>query len=335
MFHEAAQAAESVRAQLERNRIGMRDLGAKLRELRPRAVVTCARGSSDHAATFAKYVIETRVGLITASAAPSIASIYGARQDMRECLFIAISQSGRSPDLLAATEAAKDGGAFVVALVNDESSPLASMANLALGLAAGEERSVAATKSFIASLAALVHLTAEWTLDHALSVALARAPDDLERAWSLDWSTALEVLKPATNLYVIGRGVGLGVAQEAALKCKETCGLHAEGFSSAEVRHGPQALLQDDFPALVFSQDDEARAGIETLARDLVARGVEVMIAGATVPGARALPSVATHPLVEPLLLAQSFYRLANALAIARGRDPDRPPNLRKVTETT
>ena len=335
MFHEAAQAAESVRAQLERNRIGMRDLGAKLRELRPRAVVTCARGSSDHAATFAKYVIETRVGLITASAAPSIASIYGARQDMRECLFIAISQSGRSPDLLAATEAAKDGGAIVVALVNDESSPLASMANFALGLAAGEERSVAATKSFIASLAALVHLTAEWTLDHALSVALARAPDDLERAWSLDWSTALEVLKPATNLYVIGRGVGLGVAQEAALKCKETCGLHAEGFSSAEVRHGPQALLQDDFPALVFSQDDEARAGIETLARDLVARGVEVMIAGATVPGARALPSVATHPLVEPLLLAQSFYRLANALAIARGRDPDRPPNLRKVTETT
>ncbi len=335
MFHEAAQAAESVRAQLERNRIGMRDLGAKLRELRPRAVVTCARGSSDHAATFAKYVIETRVGLITASAAPSIASIYGARQDMRECLFIAISQSGRSPDLLAATEAAKDGGAIVVALVNDESSPLASMANFALGLAAGEERSVAATKSFIASLAALVHLTAEWTGDQALSVALARAPDDLERAWSLDWSTALEVLKPATNLYVIGRGVGLGVAQEAALKCKETCGLHAEGFSSAEVRHGPQALLQDDFPALVFSQDDEARAGIETLARDLVARGVEVMIAGGTVPGTRVLPSVATHPLVEPLLLAQSFYRLANALAIARGRDPDRPPNLRKVTETT
>ena len=335
MFREAAQAAAGVRAQLERNRVGMRDLGAKLRASRPRAVVTCARGSSDHAATFAKYVIETRVGLITASAAPSIASIYGARQDMRDCLFIAISQSGRSPDLLAATEAAKDGGAFVLALVNDEISPLATVADCALGLAAGEERGVAATKSFIASLAALVHLTAEWTGDKALGEALARAPDDLERAWSLDWGGALEVLKPATNLYVIGRGVGLGVAQEAALKCKETCGLHAEGFSSAEVRHGPQALLQDDFPALVFSQDDQARAGIEALARDLVARGVEVMLAGATVPGARTLPSIATHPLVEPLLLAQSFYRLANALAVARGRDPDRPPNLRKVTETT
>jgi len=335
MFREAGEAAASVRAQLSRNRGAMGDLGANLREMRPRAVITCARGSSDHAATFAKYVIETRVGLITASAAPSIASIYGARQDMRECLFIAISQSGRSPDLLAATEAAKESGAFVVALVNDEGSPLASIADRALGLAAGEELSVAATKSFIASLAALVHLTAEWTGDKALGEALARAPDDLERAWSLDWSGALELLEPATNLYVIGRGVGLGVAQEAALKCKETCGLHAEGFSSAEVRHGPQALLQDDFPALVFSQDDEARAGIETLAADLVARGVDVMLAGANVAGARALPSIATHPLVEPLLLAQSFYRLANALAIARGRDPDRPPNLRKVTETT
>jgi glucosamine--fructose-6-phosphate aminotransferase (isomerizing) len=335
MFREAGEAAAGVRAQLTRNHAAMGELGAKLREMRPRAVVTCARGSSDHAATFAKYVIETRVGLITASAAPSIASIYGARQDMRECLFIAISQSGRSPDLLAATEAAKEGGAFVVALVNDEASPLASAADCALGLCAGEELSVAATKSFIASLAAVVHLTAEWTRDRGLREALARAPDDLEHAWSLDWSGALDVLKPATNLYVIGRGMGLGVAQEAALKCKETCGLHAEGFSSAEVRHGPQALLQDDFPALVFCQDDQARPGIEALAGDLVARGVEVMLAGAAVAGARALPAIATHPLVQPMLLAQSFYRLANALALARGRDPDRPPNLRKVTETT
>ena len=335
MFQEASQAAAAVRAQLARNREPMRALAAKLHARRPRAVVTCARGSSDHAATFAKYLFETRVGLLTASAAPSIASIYGARQDLRECLFIAISQSGRSPDLLAATAAARAGGAFIVAFVNDESSPLAAAADCSLALCAGEEKSVAATKSFIASLAGLVHLAAEWTGDAAIGAALARAPDDLERAWSLDWGGALDVLKPASNLYVIGRGMGLGIAQEAALKCKETCGLHAEGFSSAEVRHGPQALLQDDFPALIFCQDDEARAGIEALAADLVARGVEVMLAGAAVRGARALASIVTHPLVEPLLLAQSFYRLANALAIARGRDPDRPPNLRKVTETT
>jgi glucosamine--fructose-6-phosphate aminotransferase (isomerizing) len=297
--------------------------------------VTCARGSSDHAATFAKYLFETRAGVLTASAAPSIASVYGARQDLRDCLFIAISQSGRSPDLLATVESAKEAGALTVALVNDESSPLASLVDFALPLCAGEEQSVAATKSYIASLAALVHLAAEWTGDESLSRALAGAPADLDRAWQLEWPQSLEILRPASHLFVIGRGVGLGIAQEAALKCKETCGLHAESFSAAEVRHGPQALLHGGFPALVFAQDDETRSGIEDLARDLVARGVDVMLAGADVEGAIALPVVRSHPVIEPLLVAESFYRLANALAIARGCDPDRPPHLRKITETT
>jgi glucosamine--fructose-6-phosphate aminotransferase (isomerizing) len=335
MFREAAQAGSAVRAQLDRNREPARKLGARLREFAPRAVVTCARGSSDHAATYAKYLFETRAGILTASAAPSIASVYGARQDLRECLFVAISQSGRSPDLLSTAQAAKEAGALVVALVNDESSPLAALADHAWPLCAGEERSVAATKSYIASLAALAHLAAEWTGDAEIQAALERAPDDLERAWNLQWPAALETLSGAKNLFVIGRGLGLGVTQEIALKCKETCGLHAESFSSAEVRHGPQALLQADFPALLVSQDDESRAGIEALATDLVARGVRVMIAGGAVPGAASLPSIATHPVIEPLLLAESFYRLCPVLAIARGHDPDRPPHLSKVTETT
>ena len=335
MYREAAQAGEVVRAQLERNRERARALGARLRDKAPRAVVTCARGSSDHAATFAKYLFETRAGVLTASAAPSIASVYGARQDLRDCLFVVISQSGRSPDLLATTQAAQDAGAHTVALVNDEESPLAQMADDALPLCAGDEQSVAATKSYLASLAALVHLAAEWTRDHPLLQALECLPGDLERAWGLHWGAALEVLRPAAHLYVIARGVGLGVAQEAALKCKETCGLHAESFSSAEVRHGPQALLQENFPALVFAQDDETREGIERLGADLVARGVDVLAAGARVPGAKVLETIASHPVVEPILIAQSFYKLANALAVARGFDPDHPPHLRKVTETT
>jgi glucosamine--fructose-6-phosphate aminotransferase (isomerizing) len=335
MFREAGEAPAAVRAQLERNRAAVRDLGAKLRAMRPRAVVTCARGSSDHAATYAKYLFETRVGVLVASAAPSISSVYGARQDLRDCLFIAISQSGRSPDLISALEAAQHAGALTVALVNDEGSPLAACADHAIPLCAGEEKSVAATKSYIASLAALAHLTAQWAGDAAISDALARAPDDLERAWQLDWQPAVEMLRAANHLYVIGRGVGLGVAQEAALKCKETCGLHAESFSSAEVRHGPQALLTAKFPALVFAQDDETRAGIEALARDLLARGVDVLLAGAGAHGAVTLPTVASSPAIGPILVAQSFYRMANALAIARGFDPDRPPHLKKITETT
>ena len=335
MFREAGEAGNAVRTQLERNRVRAHSLGARLRASPPRAVVTCARGSSDHAATFAKYLFETRAGVLTASAAPSIASVYGARQDLRECLFIAISQSGRSPDLIATTQAAREAGALVVALVNDEESPLAALAEHCLPLCAGAEQSVAATKSYIASLAALVHVTAEWTRDGPMQQALECAPGDLERAWELDWSAALETLRPASHLYVIARGVGLGVAQEAALKCKETCGLHAESFSAAEVRHGPQALLHGNFPALLFAQDDETREGIEKLGTDLVARGVDVLAAGARVPGAVELATLESHPVIQPLLVAQSFYRLANALAIARGCDPDRPPHLRKVTETT
>ena len=335
MFREAAEAGAVVRAQLERNREGARVLGARLRAAPPRAVVTVARGSSDHAATYAKYLFETRAGVLVASAAPSISSVYGARQDLRDCLFIAISQSGRSPDLLSTLEAAKKAGALTVALVNAEDSPLAASADHALPLCAGEEQSVAATKSYIASLAALAHLTAEWTGDAGISKALERAPADLERAWALDWQPAIDTLRTAHHLYVIGRGVGLGIAQEAALKCKETCGLHAESFSAAEVRHGPQALLTEKFPALLFAQDDETREGIEALARDLVARGVDVLLAGASADGAIALPTIESHPVIEPILVAQSFYRMANALAVARGCDPDRPPHLNKITETT
>ncbi|HUP28615.1 MAG TPA: SIS domain-containing protein [Usitatibacter sp.] len=334
MFREAAQAPGIVRAQISRNQNTMPALGAWLRGIAPRVVVTAARGSSDHAATFAKYVLETRMGLLTSSAAPSVSSIYGSRQDLRDCLFLAISQSGRSPDLLSAAEAAGAAGAAVIAVVNDDTSPLAALADHVVRLCAGAEESVAATKSYLASLAALLHLCAEWSADAKLLAALRTAPQRMEDAWLQDWTEAVALLQPATHLYVIARGVGLAVAQEAALKCKETCGLHAEAFSAAEVKHGPQALLGERFPALVLVQDDESRAGTEELALELVARGVPVMIAGAAVPGAVVLPTVEADAAIAPLLLAQSFYRMANALAIARGFDPDNPPHLRKVTET-
>ena len=334
MFREAAEAADAVRIQFESNQARALELGNTLRSLAPRAVVTCARGSSDHAATFAKYLIETRLGVLTSSASPSVSSVYGVKQDLRECLFLAISQSGRSPDLIAAARAARTAGATVVALVNSDATPLAEVADYLLPLCAGPEQSVAATKSYIASLAAIVHLVAAWTDDKILLDALTSAPALLARAWQLDWGAALPTLRDTSHLYVIGRGVGLGIAQEAALKCKETSGLHAEAFSGAEVRHGPQALLQANFPALLFTQDDETRLDLEALARELIARDVKVMIAGSPVASATVLPTIAAHPVIQPLLLAQSFYKLANALAVARGCDPDRPPHLRKVTET-
>ncbi len=334
MFREAAQAANAVRRQLIANSERLERLGERLRQLAPRAVVTGARGSSDHAATFAKYLIETRLGILTSSAAPSVSSVYAATTDLAGTVFIAISQSGASPDLLSAVRAAKAGGALVVALVNAESSPLAQIADHAIPLCAGIEKSVAATKSYIASLAAIIHLVACWARDPELSAALTHAPTLLDRAWSLDWTPVVNRLKFATDLYVIGRGLGLGIAQEAALKFKETCGLHAEAISSAEVRHGPMALVRAGFPVLIFAQDDETRGGVEALATELAARRADVMLAGSKVSRAMILPTEPAHAVIEPILIVQSFYRMVNALALARGHNPDQPPYLNKITET-
>jgi len=334
MFNEAAAAPEVVRQQIEANSERLLRLGERLRELNPRAVVTCARGSSDNAATFARYLIETRLNVLTSSAAPSVSSVYQAAPNLAGTLFLAISQSGASPDLLAAVRAARAAGALVVALVNAEASALAHIADFTIPLCAGIERSVAATKSYIASLSAIIQLVGCWATDGgALLEALAAAPALLERAWQLDWTCAVTYLRSVTDLYVIGRGLGLGSAQEAALKLKETCGLHAEAISSAEVRHGPMALVRAGFPVLVFTQRDETRSGVEALATELAARA-DVMIAGSSVPGALILPAEAADPVLEPMLITQSFYRMANALSLARGLDPDQPPHLQKVTET-
>jgi len=334
MFLEAGQASEAVAAQLTANAGAAARIAQRLRQAPPRAVVTCARGSSDHAATYGKYLFETRAGVITASAALSASSVYAASPRLEGVLFLALSQSGQSPDLLSAVEAAKAAGAFTVAVVNDTASPLAGLADEVLPLHAGPELSVAATKSYIATLSAIAQLTAAWTQDAALTAALDALPATLAEAWTLDWTPAVERLKLARDLYVLGRGVGFGVAQEAALKFKETCGLHAEAFSAAEVLHGPMALVKPGFPALVFAQNDATRASVEAMAAGLGGRGAQVLLAGAGVTGQGALPGVAGHPLLEPIALIQSFYRMVNALAAARGYDPDSPPHLNKVTET-
>ncbi len=337
MYREAAQAAAVAASQWIANAEAVAQVVARLRAQPPRAVVTCARGSSDHAATYAKYLIETRLGLPTASAAPSISSLYASPQALEGMLYLAISQSGKSPDLLAAVRAAKAAGAFTLALVNVEDSPLAETADAVLPLHAGRELSVAATKSYIGALIAIVQLVGAWSGDAGLSEALESLPLLLSEAWRLDWSAARSSLAGASSLYVIGRGVGFGVAQEAALKLKETCGLHAEAFSAAEVLHGPMALVKPGFPVIVFAQNDETHAGVLDMAGRLAERGAKVWLAGAagSLPtGVERLPTLAAHPALQPILLIQSFYALVASVSLARGYDPDCPPNLKKVTET-
>jgi glucosamine--fructose-6-phosphate aminotransferase (isomerizing) len=338
MHEEAGQSARVVRRQLKANQAVMEELGLLLRRMRPLAVVTIGRGSSDHAATFAQYLFETRLGVVTSSGAPSVSSLYNAAPDMGGMVCLAISQSGKSPDLLAAVERAKACGAFVIALVNDAASPLAELADRVAPLHAGRELSVAATKSYIGSLSAIVHLAAAWAEDQALLDALHGLPDLLEQAWALDWSAGLEALRDVASLYTVGRGVGFGAALEIALKFKETCGLHAEAFSAAEVRHGPMALVGEGFPVLALAQNDQSRPGVDSLVEDFVARGARVLLArggnGPELAGVERLPSLDAHPVLEPILYVQSAYRMLNALSLARGFDPDRPPFLNKITET-
>ncbi len=189
---------------------------------------------------------------------------------------------------------------------------------------------MAATKSYLASLAALLQLAAYWKQDSSLRAALDLLPDALREAWQCDWSAVTEGLVEATNLFVLGRGLGLGAAQEAALKFKETCSLHAEAYSSAEVKHGPMALVGRGFPCWPSRSPMKPAPAPARWSR-IFCPGR----AGVAGRGRRRLPvAAAPHPLCAPLLTVQSFYRAINALALRRGFNPDLPPHLNKVTET-
>lgn len=334
LAREASQAAAAARHQIARCADGFAELGERLRRRPPRFVATCARGSSDHAASYGKYLIETELGRAVASVGPSIASVYGHTLELADTLFVVVSQSGKSPDLLRLTEAARRSGALVVGFINDERAPLGALCDVVLPLCAGTETSVAATKSYLLSCLAFLQLVAHWSRDPAQCDAVAELPAALEAASRLDWWPALAPLVEATSLYAIGRGTGLGAALEIALKLKETCRLHAEAFSAAEVLHGPLALVGRGFPVLAVGQEDDSAASTRSAVARLVELGARVC-STLEVPGAEPLPVLAHVPAaIAPLCQVQSFYMAVHRLAVARHLDPDAPAHLRKVTET-
>lgn len=334
MRAEIEEIPDAVRRLLDRSGAAIRIAGRRLAALDPPVVVTVARGSSDHAATYFTYAAELTTGRPVASLGPSVVSVYGARLRLSGAAALAISQSGRSPDIVALLSAARDGGALTIALVNAEGAPLSALADHPIALAAGPEWSVAATKSFVAAVVAGLALVAAWGADAALEAALAALPDQLEAALAADWSAAVAPAAAAASLFTLGRGPGFAVAAEAALKFKETSQVHAEAYSGAEVLHGPVSLVGSGFPVLAFLPDDAARKGLAGVLARIAADGAAVFVAGECAVGTR-LPSVATgHPLTEPLAMLVSFYAFVEALARARGLDPDAPRGLRKVTET-
>jgi len=295
-------------------------------------VVLVARGTSDHVAIYARYLLEARCALSASLAAPSLYTTYRPPVDLARALVLGVSQSGQTPEIVAALEFAAGRGALIAALTNDAGSPLALAVEHALVTAAGEERSVAATKTFTTALAAIAELArALGAID--LAGGLRSLPAALEAAAALPdrlVQSAAEALLRAEAAVCVSRGYAYATALEAALKLKEVAGLWAEGFSAADLRHGPRAAALG-LPALVFHAGGPLAGDVDGLERELADAGSPVVSIG---PG-RALP--AAEGLCEelaPIALIVPAQLVAERLAVLRGRDPDRPPGLTKVTRT-
>jgi glucosamine--fructose-6-phosphate aminotransferase (isomerizing) len=335
MLAEALQAPAAVARLLDSDREAAEQLGRRLRAQPPQNLLTVARGSSDHAAHAMAYLVMARLGRLVTSLPMSVVTLYQSQLRCEGLLALAFSQSGQSPDLVAPMQSLRGGGAGTVAFVNDAASPLAQASEWVFPLHAGPEASVAATKSYIAQLVAGARFVAQWQGDGALLDGLQRLPDALQAAAQLRWDAAVDALQAADRLFVIGRGTGLAIAMEAALKFKEVCGIQAEAFSGAEVKHGPMALVEEGYPLLVFAPRGPAQPGLLALAEDMRRRGARVLLAappgteGAELP----LQPAAVEDL-DPVTAIQSFYPMVEALARARGLDPDKPRHLAKVTRT-
>ena len=337
MLEETRSAPARVADMLAKDSDAYAALAAELRLREPGFVVTVARGSSDHAALYLASLVGILAGRVTASLPPSLVTRFQATLSFQGAFVVSLSQSGASPDIVRTLEAARAGGAITAAIVNQPDSPLARAAAHPLAQHAGPERSVAATKSVIATLVASARLVASWCDDRDLLAALSRLPERLEAALACDWSPALPVLEHAQSLYVVGRGPGLGIAAESALKLKETSGLLAEALSAAEIQHGPKAVIGPGFPVLAYGLADPGGEDARAFAADLAAVGAQVMVASSSPAGSDALHlplPEPLHPLLDPIVALLAFYPLAEALARRRGRDPDRPPGLLKVTRT-
>ncbi|WP_108462343.1 SIS domain-containing protein [Devosia naphthalenivorans] len=308
---------------------------AALRERDPTVIATIARGSSDHACSYLKYAAELTLGLPVASIGPSIASIYGKDLKLGRAASISISQSGKSPDIVGMTQSARRAGALAIAITNTEGSPLDEAADFTIPLHAGLEQSVAATKTFATSIVAGLALISRWSGDTALNQAIAGLPESLDKAVACDWSPMIGSLDGQNALYVLGRGPGFAIANEAALKFKETCGIQGEAYSAAEVMHGPVSIVTPGYPVLGLAARDAAESSVADMAHKLAGQGALAFVTSDRPGAATQLPFAATgHPLTDPLALIVTFYGFVEALARHRGLNPDTPPMLKKVTET-
>jgi glucosamine--fructose-6-phosphate aminotransferase (isomerizing) len=335
MLKEALSAASVVEDQRRDADERLAALADRLRERPPTLALTVARGSSDHAASYFAYLVMRRLGVPVVSLPMSLVTLHNAPLAVAGQLAVGVSQSGQSPDLVDTMAALGAAGAQTVAFVNHTDSPLAATCEWVIPLCAGLEQSVAATKSYIAALAAVARLVAHWQRDARLLEALAMLPERLTTAASSSGTAAIEALVPAERTMMVGRGLGFAVALEAALKLKETCAIQAEAFSGAEIRHGPMALIEAGYPLLVFALRGPEQKGLVELATYFRRRDARVVLAAPADIAERDITlAVADDEVLDPILAIQTFYVIAAKVAEMRGLNPDVPRHLSKVTRT-
>ena len=335
---EAAQIPALLARQAQQLPGQLEELVARLDRLAPTLIATIARGSSDNAAAYAGYVAALNLGLPTASLPPSVASVYGRPLRLERTVALAISQSGASPDLVLTARAARAGGAFTLGLINEPGSDLGREVDFEIQIGAGTERAIAATKTFVLSATAALHLIALWSKDAPLCAALAGLAATLERCRSVDSTIATRMLAGREQVFVVGRGPALPVAEELALKLEEVTGLLADAQSAAELLHGPISMASRGMPAIVLAGDRHSRDSVSEAMAHLHTAGVPVLLIAPESEPAHAgevlrVPD-AGHELLQPLVSLYAMYPALAQLARRRGRDPDRPPHLAKSTLT-
>ena len=323
------------------------ELGPVARAIRaraPRWAMIAARGTSDHAAVYAQYLIEAHLGLPTGLAKPSITTVYGAPLAWQDGMLIAISQSGQSPDIVGVVEAARAAGAVTVAITNEHPSPLAAAAEWHARCHAGPERAIPATKTYVAQLAVVAALVAAVRPDAALGAGLAALPsvldttlDATERWLEGAGAETIHDLAAADRVLLVSRGYNLATALELALKLKETCGHFAEAYSTADFAHGPLVLAQAAVPTIGIRPDGPMGALVDQTVAAVAGRGRRATVIGGAeagaIPGALSLASDLPEALT-PLQFVVPGQLLVEATARARGLSPDAPVGLGKVTLT-
>lgn len=334
MAKEILDIPNVIERQNEANASTLIELAEYLKKAKPTQVITLGRGSSYNASIYGKYLFETGLGIPVSVAAPSLATIYQQPLKTDNAILIVTSQSGQSPDLIRFAHMMKEQGTKIIGIINDEKSPLAKECDFLFGIKAGDEKSVAATKSFVGSLSIYAAIFAAWNEDRDLADALVNLPFTLDQVVNSEWPALIEHLAHAKDLFVIGRGVGLSAAVEAALKLKETCQIHAEGISASEIFHGSVSLITPQYPIISFVGSDASRESCLEVNKKLEGYGAQVFSIDSKASDEFTLVVPEVHPLLQPLVQISAYYRVIEKLSNHRGLNPDVPPNLKKVTET-